>query len=594
MSTSQQLTIDDLGHPLQDVDFVVVDLETTGSNAQSDSITEIGAVRTVGGEVRGEFRTFVHPEQPIPAFIATLTGITNAMVQDAPPARVAVSMFLEFARGSVLVAHNARFDIGFLRAHAERAGIPWPGQPVIDTLRLARSEYQRDEVRNHRLATLAAYVGATTTPDHRALADARATVDVLHHLIARLSARGITTLEGLRLAHNRPTPVQEAKRALAEGLPSSPGVYRFLDSQGKALYIGKSLDVKSRVRTYFTPSERRRPVLDMLPRAVRVDVIPCSTEIEAAVRELRAIAADRPCANRQSVRQRSAWLRLGPRPGTSLTSRQPSETGLRLALIARDESDGSAHIGPLRSRHDVEPLRALLLDAVGGRGTSLECPQSPGDSHTSTQGQGFPLEHHDALRRIMVDDPTPVIEMIRPRMMALAEQSRYEDAAAVRDRALMYLHAARRACRLRELAQCQLLIAARPAGTEVRDRKNSGRIGAAARRSLPDWELLAVRYGRLSGSVVIARHADPLAAAHALASTGQGEAEHASPLCQGYHQEAELLLRWLEAPGVRVVKVDGLWGSAPRARFDESVLVAGALSEGDGEGAVSHLNAPTR
>ena len=139
-------------------------------------------MRVVGGEVVEEFQTFVNPERPIPAYIAALTGISDHMVRDAPPAEAVIPPFLEFARTSVLVAHNARFDIGFLKAAALRLDYRWPPFEVVDTLTLARRVFGRDEVKNHKLSTLAGAVGATTVPNHRALSDARATVDVLHEI----------------------------------------------------------------------------------------------------------------------------------------------------------------------------------------------------------------------------------------------------------------------------------------------------------------------------------------------------------------------------------------------------------------------------
>src|SRR6188768_341228 len=114
---SAQMSFDELGRPLRDLTFCVVDLETTGGSAEGGSmITEIGAVKVRGGEVLGEFQTLVNPGEPIPAFIAVLTGITDTMVAPAPRIGPVLPAFAEFCRGAVLVAHNAPFDVGFLRA----------------------------------------------------------------------------------------------------------------------------------------------------------------------------------------------------------------------------------------------------------------------------------------------------------------------------------------------------------------------------------------------------------------------------------------------------------------------------------------------
>jgi DNA polymerase III subunit epsilon len=254
LTTPAQVSFDELGTALREVTFVVVDLETTGGSPQTSAITEIGAVKVRGGEVLGEFATLVNPRTEIPPFIAVLTGITDAMVATAPALRTVLPAFLDFARGSVLVAHNAPFDLGFLRTGAQRLALPWPGFAAVDTARLARRVLTRDESLNCRLATLATLFRAGTEPCHRALADARATVDVLHGLFERLGGLGVHSLEELQTFSAQVSDVQRRKRYLADGLPSGPGVYLFRDVQHRVLYVGKSSDVRRRVRTYFVSS----------------------------------------------------------------------------------------------------------------------------------------------------------------------------------------------------------------------------------------------------------------------------------------------------------------------------------------------------
>lgn len=169
--------------PLADVTVVVVDVETTGWLRDRAEITEIGAVRLSGGQRSGEFCSLVRPASPIPADIMTLTGITEALVSQAPPAAAALRAFLAFAGDCVLVAHNATFDLGFLTSASAACGVDWPRFPVLDTAALARLLLRPGQVPDCRLATLAAYFSARTAPCHRALADARATADVLTGLL---------------------------------------------------------------------------------------------------------------------------------------------------------------------------------------------------------------------------------------------------------------------------------------------------------------------------------------------------------------------------------------------------------------------------
>jgi DNA polymerase-3 subunit epsilon len=177
-----------------DVDFVIVDVETTGWLPEQSGITEVAAVRVGAGRPNAEFSALVNPGAPIPENIVSLTGITDAMVSQAPPIGAVLPGFLAFARGSVLTAHNAPFDVGFLTAACDNCRIPWPAFPVLDTAALARSVLDETEVPDCKLATLACFFGARTRPSHRALADARATADVLRGLLSRLTSAGVRTL----------------------------------------------------------------------------------------------------------------------------------------------------------------------------------------------------------------------------------------------------------------------------------------------------------------------------------------------------------------------------------------------------------------
>jgi DNA polymerase III epsilon subunit family exonuclease len=179
------------------LEFAVVDLETTGWSPEQAAITEIGAVRVRADVRQGEFASLVNPGTPVPPGIADLTGITDWMLAAAPRLGAVLPGLLDFAQGCVLVAHNAPFDLGFLVAGCGDLGLAWPGFTVLDTVMLARRVMDPDEVPDCKLSTLAGFFGARTAPNHRALADARATADVLSWLIRRLAHRGIRTLRQL-------------------------------------------------------------------------------------------------------------------------------------------------------------------------------------------------------------------------------------------------------------------------------------------------------------------------------------------------------------------------------------------------------------
>ena len=209
---SWQSTLQDLGRPLLETTFVVIDLETTGAGPHvGAAITEIGAVKVKAGKTLGEFETFINPGHPIPDYIQELTGINDSMVHQAPSISTVLPSLFEFLgshQETVLVAQNAPFDLAFLKHYARVHDFPWPAFVVLDTAIIARKVLTRDEVPNCKLGTLAAFFGTQTTPNHRALDDARATVDVLHGLIERLGSFDIYSLEEL---HNFGKKVKKPK-----------------------------------------------------------------------------------------------------------------------------------------------------------------------------------------------------------------------------------------------------------------------------------------------------------------------------------------------------------------------------------------------
>ncbi|MBV8959273.1 MAG: endonuclease, partial [Actinobacteria bacterium] len=163
-----QRSFEDLGTPLHEVTFVVLDLETTGGSPLQCAITEVGAVKLRGGECLGTLQTLVNPGVPIPPDIVYLTGITEAMVIPAPPIAEVLPAIVEFLRGAVLVGHNVRFDVAFLQAALKQCGWPPLDMPIVDTCALAR-RLLSEEVHNHRLQTLATHFRTRATPVHRAL-----------------------------------------------------------------------------------------------------------------------------------------------------------------------------------------------------------------------------------------------------------------------------------------------------------------------------------------------------------------------------------------------------------------------------------------
>jgi DNA polymerase-3 subunit epsilon len=542
-----QATLDELGTPLREVTFVVVDLETTGGPPEECGITEIGAVKVRSGEVLGEFQTLVDPGLPVPALVAVLTGITDRLLAGAPRLEAALPAFLEFARGAVLVAHNAPYDTGFLRASCARCGLPWADPPVLDTARLARHVVDRDEARNHKLGTLAALFGSPVTPDHRALTDARATVHVLHALMERVGNLGVQSLEELSAYTARVPPETRRKRTLAAALPHAPGVYVFLDERERPLYVGRSVDIAARVRSYFTASESRTRMREMVALAAAVRPVVCATPLEAAVRELRLIAEHAPPYNRRSrFPERSPWVKL------------TVEAFPRLSVVRQVRADGAAYIGPFPGTEHAALAVAALHDTFRLRQCAGRLPRVPppgaraclladigrcGAPCVAGQSAAAYSRIVDAARAAMAHDAREVVAALLARARSLGATERFEEAGVARDRLLAFLRAAGRAQRLAPLAAAAELVAAR--------RTDSG-----------GWELVLVRHGRLAGTAVSPAGADPRPVIAALRASGEHvPAPVAPPMPAALPEEAEQVLTWLEQPGVRLVELEGEWAA---------------------------------
>jgi DNA polymerase III subunit epsilon len=202
---------------LSETTFAVLDLETSGGSPRLGAgITEIGVVKVKGGQILGTFQSFVDPGHALPYFITELTGITDQMLISAPFIDEILPTLFEFLGTpdeTVVVAHNSPFDLSFLKAASVTHEIDWPEYVTVDTARLARAVLERDEVINCKLSTLSQFFGATTSPNHRALDDALATVDVLHGLIERLAGFKIYNFEEMR---SFPSKKRRAKRPIAE------------------------------------------------------------------------------------------------------------------------------------------------------------------------------------------------------------------------------------------------------------------------------------------------------------------------------------------------------------------------------------------
>lgn len=536
--------------PLVDTTFVVVDLETTGLSPVRDRITEIGAVRARAGTVEAELRSFVHPGQPIPAAVTAITGITDADVAHAPSIEEILPMLVDFIGGAVLVAHNAPFDVGFITAAAGRLGLRLPRFTVLDTAVLAR-RLIRDEVRDVRLSTLARHLRAPTSPDHRALNDARATLHVLHALIERAGPLGASSLEDL-VTLGGPTGDRSYRRIdLVRDAPSSPGVYRFLAADGEVLYVGKATDLRRRLRSYFGQDTRRRTA-DLVAATGSVEWTVTATELEASVLEVRELQARRPRYNRRSTRSGSGtWVTLTSEPFPRLAVVRAAPAGeASLGPVPRSTSEQA--VEGLESVFRIRPCRPRLRRAQDNDTCMLKdlhrCDAVCDGTQTPEAYAAVVAETRAALI-----DPALALPLLRERIEEHARDGEFERAAAVREQLhalVRAFEATRRSDALRGVA----LVA-------MRSTLAARQVPAAFPPRTPPIELAAIEDGRL----VATASATPPALEEATrgllarldAATGACGPSSDPSVPPTPREELGLIATWLEAADVRLVRADG-------------------------------------
>ena len=534
-----------LGTPLSDCCFLVVDLETTGMGAGAE-ITEIAAARYYQRRLCGTFRSLVQTRRPIPPKIVALTGITNSMVLAADPLEEVFPRFLAFWRAdhpdsppvNALVAHNASFDTGFLRRAAEQLDDPLPDALTVDTLAIARLLLPRPFVANHRLATLASYFGADK-PTHRALDDVLATVTVLQGLLDLGAGAGLTHTQDFRVLQKVPRQIR-AKRVLGADLPARPGVYIFEDADGKPLYVGSASNLRTRVGSYTTLSEKRRQMREMLAAARHIQHICFPHVLLARLKELELIDRLNPPFNRASTHPDKYWL-------LELTN----EDFPRLKLSKRVErKNASRTFGPFTTRKSAERVRRVLSQQWNLR----TCTQviSPGDPANScyleqlatcrapcrVQNQESYRQHCQQLAANRIDAEQTAVTTLLEKVQDLADRQEFEQAAVVREQLAALSQAGAEQELLSPLLAAEKLIFALPA--------SSG-----------GWVYLALAYGKIVGTAFTCANAPKIAVEKTVATLAEVFPVTAPRfLAQGIlWEQLHILAQQLYQPGTRIVQI---------------------------------------
>jgi DNA polymerase III subunit epsilon len=434
-----------LDQPIASAEFLVVDTETNGLAGEDCEVTEIGAVLVGGGELHDRWESLVRCGAPLRRGIQRFTGITQAMLDDAPSLEDVLPLVELRLRGRVMVAHNAPFDRRVLRQAFERVGIPWPEPPVICTAALARAVLPLQ--RERRLVALARALGIEVDGVHRALLDAETCARVLCALFPRLCANAVTVADAVSLLRS-PRPRRSAlRRRMALSvppaqvdfaqLPRDPGVYLFRDEAGATLYVGKSISIRSRARAHFAPSS---PHADWTPHASIVDYRSTRSELGALVLENRLIKQLRPPGNTRLRRTDDRLVYIRCR----------LDIAFPILEVAPDPASGHAvTIGPLRGRRLALELVEQLDSLFGLRHCGRRLPRR---EHPSAYGQmgrclspclgdldpNLYRRRLDEALRLFVDGGDArgrLVTHVEAQMREAASQQRYERASWLRRRA---------------------------------------------------------------------------------------------------------------------------------------------------------------
>jgi DNA polymerase III subunit epsilon len=417
-------------------DFVVVDLETTGGSPNHDRIIEIAAVRVRNGQIRERWQSLVNPETTVPPFITGLTGITTGLVANAPRFADVAGVFRDFVGDGVVTAHNASFDLSFLRRELARLDESFAPAATLCTLKLARR--LMPELRSHSLEAMVRALDLPSRRSHRALPDALAAADLLIRLLARAVEQGLDDWNAItRLVEGpkRRRGGEKYERGLVRELPSGPGVYLLKDHEENVLYVGKSVNLRSRVATHLRGKAEGQPRLRRhLRHVANVQTISTETEIEALLLESQLIKRYLPVGNSQQRDEvHYPFVRI------DVANAYP-----RIELTRSPQEDDAIYIGPFRSAravgHVVEYVRAvcgirtcdrpalpdgracLMLDLKKCLGPCVEAVS--------------PDEYRSAVERavdMLNGDWEDITRGLEERMVKLADFQEFERAAELRD-----------------------------------------------------------------------------------------------------------------------------------------------------------------
>jgi DNA polymerase III subunit epsilon len=438
----------DSGPGLLSESFTVIDVETTGLKSLAHRVIEFGAVRYDDGEQSGTLSILIQPERAVPKYVQKLTGIDNDLLSDAPLFSDVVEDILEFIGETTLIGYNVGFDVSFLNAELDRAGRPQLLNPCIDLLPVAGA--LMPGTRSRGLTSLARELNVAPTGAHRALDDALTTAGVLHSLVPRIRAAGITSLyqlDGFRAARReeRDTSGPFARgRSLLDpdhvsSAPDRPGVYVMRGLENRVLYVGKAKNLRARIRSYYSqPLGYTRKMDGLLQSIQRIETIETGSELAALLLEQQLIARYRPQFNRQMrTSDNYPYIRI------DMTNPWP-----RVNLVKEASEDSALYYGPYRSSraaratvdalNDIYPLRSCSRSFKNRKSFGSPCTDLDfGRCLGPCVGRADRDEYFGYLRQIIAfldGDVDPVMNRLHEQLERTAERLDFEKAARVRNR----------------------------------------------------------------------------------------------------------------------------------------------------------------
>ncbi len=435
---------------LADLEYVVVDVETTGLVAGRHKLIEVAGIRVRAGQVVDSFQQLIRPGQRLPRFISAFTGITQAMVNAASPAEEVLPGFFAFLDDAPLVGHNIGFDLAFLDYEAARLGYPL-ATDGLDTIRMARRLIPG--IRRLKLDLLARQVGVQVHDRHRALGDAQITMGVFQHLLALAAEQGIERLSQLRELMGAPGPGRRAERreavverptgsiylnpAWRREFPAKPGVYLMKDEAGKIIYVGKAKSLKDRLASYYHQPLGYTRKLDGLLQLVReIEIRVLGSELEALLVESQLIKQLQPRFNVQ-LRNYEAYpfIKIGDGPYP------------RVYATREVHADGGRYFGPFQSGRVVEAALEVIHKLFPVRTCTRSLPPNAPPSEpcmryhmhrclAPCQGTLDPNIYQGWIEQITAflgGEREDLVDRLRQEMWAASARNDFERAAQLRD-----------------------------------------------------------------------------------------------------------------------------------------------------------------